>query len=72
MGQVDQLYRYQQIENELKQDKHRLTQVVRLQVESELLLAARRRTEATAAELQEWRTRQTNLNLELTGLNDKV
>ena len=72
MSQVDQLYRLQQIDDEIRDGKDRLSQVIRSQRETEELLAARRRAEAAADELHKWRSQQTDLNLELKSLTDKV
>lgn len=72
MSQVDQLLRLQQIDDEIKNGKNRLSQVIRLQSESETLLAARKRAVESEAELHDWRGKQTDLNLELNGLNSKA
>ncbi|UCG24265.1 MAG: hypothetical protein JSW55_19455 [Chloroflexota bacterium] len=72
MSQVDQLYRLQQIDDEIRDGKARLSQVIRSQRETEELLTARRRAEAAAKELHKWRSRQTDLNLELKTLTDKA
>lgn len=72
MGQVQSLYRLQQTDTEVQQKKQRLGQVIRAQKETEALLAARRRAQKAAAELQRWQTRQTDLALELESLNQKA
>lgn len=72
MSQVDQLYRLQQIDDEIRDGKARLSVVIRSQSETEELLAARRRAEATAGELNKLRSQQTDLNLELKSLTDKA
>lgn len=72
MSQIDLLYRLQQVDNEIAQKKQRLGEVLRLQQGNSVLMAARERAETAAAELQEWRTQQNDLNLELKGLSDKV
>jgi predicted nucleic acid-binding Zn-ribbon protein len=72
MSQVDQLLRLQQIDDEIKGSKIRLSQVVRLQSESETLATARKRAEVTEAELHDQRGQQTDLNLELSSLNSKA
>ncbi|MCI0393530.1 MAG: C4-type zinc ribbon domain-containing protein [Chloroflexi bacterium] len=72
MSQVEQLYRLQHMDDEIREKKKRLGEVLRLQKESEELVVARKRAEAAAAALQRWRTRQTDLNLELSGLESKV
>lgn len=72
MSQVDLLYRLQQIDDEIQAGKKRLSQVIRSQRETEELLAARKRAETAAAELQDRRATQNNLNLELKSLNSKA
>ncbi len=72
MSQVELLYRFQQVENEIRQDKQRLIILTRSLTESEALLSARQRNERAALEVQRWRTTQTDLNLELASLNDKA
>lgn len=72
MSQVDLLYRLQQIDDEIRSAKNRLAEVIRSQRETPELLAARQRAEAAAGELHEYRTTQTDLNLELKSLNSKA
>ena len=72
MGQVDLLFRLQQIDDEIRSDKKRLGEVVRRQTESDELLVARRRAERAESELQTKRTLRTDLNLELNTLLSKV
>jgi predicted nucleic acid-binding Zn-ribbon protein len=72
MSQVDLLYRLQQIDDEIRDGKKRLSQVIRSQRETEELLDARKGTERAAAELHEHKTTQTKLNLELKSLNSKA
>lgn len=72
MSQVDLLYRLQQIDDEINQKKHRLGEVLRLQQGNNAIKEARERAETAAAELQQWRTQQKDLNLELKGLTDKT
>ena len=72
MSQVEQLLHLQQIDDEIKSSKIRLSQVVRLQSESETLATARKRAEVTEAELHDQRGQQTDLNLELSSLNSKA
>lgn len=72
MSQVDLLYRLQQIDDEIAQKKHRFGEILRLQKESKKLIAARERAEAAAADLQQWRTQQKDLNLELSSLSNKA
>ncbi|MFN2223478.1 MAG: C4-type zinc ribbon domain-containing protein [Chloroflexota bacterium] len=72
MSQVDLLYRLQQIDDEIRAGKKRLSQVIRSQRETEELLVARKLAESAAAELHEHRATQTSLNLELKSLNSKA
>lgn len=72
MSQVDLLYRLQHVDDEIRESKRRLAEVVRLQTESSVLKEARQREGAAAAKFQKWRARQTDLNLELKSLNDKA
>ena len=72
MSQVDLLYRLQQIDDEIRESKKRLTEVVLLQKESSKLINARQRTVIAGDELHKWRGQQTDLNLELTSLTDKA
>ena len=71
MSQIDFLYRLQQIDDEIREGKERLTSVLRLQAESSELLAARESADAVESELQRRRTSQKDLNLELSTLNTK-
>jgi hypothetical protein len=72
MSQVDLLYRLQQIDDEIAQKKQRFGEILRLQKESKVLAEARLREKSAASQLQQWRTQQQDLNLELRGLNDKA
>jgi predicted nucleic acid-binding Zn-ribbon protein len=72
MSQVDQLLHLQQIDDEIKGSKTRLSQVIRLQGESEKLAAVRKRAEETEVELHHWRGKQTDINLELSSLDSKA
>lgn len=72
MAQVQQLYRLQQIDTEIREKKQRLGEVLRAQKEPEALLAARRQAETAAAELQQWQIRHKDLGLELSSLNNKA
>lgn len=72
MAQVQQLYRLQQIDTEIRQKKQRLGEVLRAQKEQEALLAARRRSETAATELNQWQMRHRDLNLELSSLDNKA
>ena len=71
MSQIDHLYRLQLLDDEIRQGKERLSDVLRLQAKSPKLFAARERVEVTKAELQQCRTSQNDLNLELSSLNTK-
>ena len=71
MSQIDHLYRLQLLDDEIREGKERLSDVLRLQAESPKLFAARERVEVTEAELQQRRTSQNDLNLELSSLNTK-
>jgi hypothetical protein len=72
MSQVQQLYRLQQFDSEISQKKQRLTEVVHLQRETEELLAARKRFALATDEVTKWTTAQTDLNLELGGVNEEA
>lgn len=72
MSQVRQLYTLQLIDTEIQQKKGRLSEVLRLQQETEELKAARQRDQAASAELQKWQMRQNELNLELGSLNSEA
>jgi predicted nucleic acid-binding Zn-ribbon protein len=71
MSQIDHLYRLQLSDDEIRQAKERLSDILRLQEENSKLFAARERTEVTKAELLQRRTSQSDLNLELSSLNTK-
>ena len=71
MGQIDYLYRMQQVDDEIRQGKERLSIVLRLQKESAELLVARERAKSAKDELQRSRTSQNDLSLELSSLNNK-
>jgi predicted nucleic acid-binding Zn-ribbon protein len=72
MSQVDLLYRLQQTEDEIRKDKKRLTEVIRLQSESVELIMARTKAEDTESSIAGLRAIQKDLSLELDGLSDKV
>lgn len=71
MSQIDHLYRLQQTDDEIRQDKERLSAVLGLQAESTELINARERIEVAASELQKRRTEYNALNLELRTLSTK-
>jgi predicted nucleic acid-binding Zn-ribbon protein len=72
MSQVGQLYKLQLIDTEIRQKKGRLSEVIRLQQETEELKAARKRDQAASEELQRWQRRQNDLDLELGTLNSEA
>jgi uncharacterized protein len=72
MSQIELLYRLQQIDDELRQKKSRLTEVIRAQRGNAEVEAARQRAARAKAVFQKFQTRQTDLNLELNGINDKM
>ncbi len=72
MSQIDLLYRLQQIDDEIRTGKARLTVVVRAQRETEALLVARQRAEGTAGQLRQSRVAQTDLDLALKSLTAKA
>lgn len=72
MSDVYLLYRLQQLDGEIAEDKKRLAVVIRSQKEGQELLEARQRAAVAADELRTWRTSQTDLNLEVRSLNDKI
>ncbi|MGD2049819.1 MAG: C4-type zinc ribbon domain-containing protein [Chloroflexota bacterium] len=71
MSQVELLFRLQHTDDEIRAAKNRLSEVIRLQTESQELLAARKRAEMAAYELNQRRAQQTDLNLELSSLENK-
>lgn len=72
MSQVLMLYRLQEIDTEYREKKLRLTEVLRAQKETEILLAARRRVETAVTQLKKWRVQHKDLSLELESLNTKA
>ena len=72
MSQVRQLYKLQQFDTEIHQKKQRLSEVVSLQRETEVLLAARQRAQRADEELNTWQTQLNDLNLELGSLNSEA
>jgi predicted nucleic acid-binding Zn-ribbon protein len=62
MNQVRQLYNLQQIDTDIRKKKQRLSEVVKLQ----------RETEHADEGLRTWETRHNDLNLELGGLNNEA
>jgi predicted nucleic acid-binding Zn-ribbon protein len=72
MSQAKVLYDLQQIDDQLRAGKQRLSEVLRAQKESDALSNARRRDATAAAKLQQWQTRHTDLRLELGSVNEKA
>lgn len=72
MSQVGLLYRFQQTENEVREDKKRLAEVIRLQSENAELIKARKQVDSAESELSHLRVRQTDLSLELDSLSTKA
>lgn len=72
MSQVDLLYRLQLIDDETNQKKQRLGEVLRLQQGNKALKEARELAKTAAADLQQYRSQQQDLNLELKSLSDKT
>lgn len=72
MSQSRVLYDLQQIDNEIRTKKQRLGDVLRLQKEPAVLVAARQKAEAIAADLREWQARHKALTLEIASLADKA
>lgn len=72
MSQVQQLYRLQQIDNEIREKKQRLREVLQAQKQDEELRRAQARQEAAAQALTEARQQQKALEHELTQVNTKA
>ena len=72
MSQVDLLYRLQRTEDEIREDKKRLAEVIRLQSESAALIKARAKAEVTESELGKLRAKQNGLTLDLEDLSSKA
>ena len=72
MSQVDLLYRLQQTENEVREDKKRLAEVIRLQSESVELLKARQDAAASEVEVHRRRALQKDLSLELDKIQQNM
>jgi uncharacterized protein len=72
MSALQQLYRLQQIDLEIRQKKQRLGEVLRAQKETEELRQARTRLETAESTLSEWKKQRNELNLELDDLNSKA
>ncbi len=72
MSQARVLYDLQQIDNEIRAQKQRLGEVLRLQKEPAALLAARERAAAAQANLQQWQSKHKDLALEIASLAEKA
>lgn len=72
MSQLEQLYRLQQLDTEIRQKKRRLGEVVELQKETPAVRAARSRAAKAAATLKDAQAQQNELNLELGTINSKA
>lgn len=72
MSSLQQLYRLQQIDLEIRAKKQRLGEVVRAQKETAELIAARTRLETAESTLSEWQKQRNELNQELESLNSKA
>jgi uncharacterized protein len=72
MSQIELLYRLQQIDDELRQKKNRLTEVIRAQRGHPDLEMARQRAAQAKAAYEKYHSRHTHLNLELQSINDKA
>lgn len=71
MSQVNQLYRLQQLDTEIRNKKQRLTEVINAQRETKELINARGQEAKISTELQTLETSQRDLNLELGGITNK-
>lgn len=69
---LQQLYRLQQVDLEIRAKKQRLGEVVRAQKETAELIAARTRLETAESSLAEWQKQRNELNRELESLNSKA
>lgn len=72
MSQVDLLLRLQQLDDDIRNGKKRLTKVINLQKASSKLDGVRKIAQDLAEQLKSWRAKQSALNLELSSLNDKA
>ena len=69
---LQQLYRLQQVDLEIRAQKQRLGEVVRAQKETAELITARTRLETAESTLAEWQKQRNELNRELESLNSKA
>lgn len=72
MSQLQQLYRLQQIDNEIREKKQRLREVMRALKDDEELVAARRRKEQTEEALHKVQGQQKDLELQLGSVNEEA
>ncbi|MDX1688237.1 MAG: hypothetical protein R3248_09665 [Candidatus Promineifilaceae bacterium] len=72
MSQLQQLYRLQQIDNEIREKKQRLREVMRALKDDEEVVAARKHKERTEEALQKMQGRQKELELQLGSVNDEA
>jgi uncharacterized protein len=72
MSSLQQLYRLQQVDLEIRAKKQRLGEVLRAQKETEELIAARTRLETAESTLSTWQKQRNELNRELDSLNSKA
>jgi uncharacterized protein len=72
MSSLQQLYRLQQVDLEIRAKKQRLGEVLRAQKETEELIAARTRLETAESALATWQKQRNELNRELESLNSKA
>ena len=72
MTQIDELYRLQQIDSEIREKKQRLREVLQAQKADQELRAAREAHEAAASVLERAQKEQQQLELELGQIDSKV
>ncbi|MCA9928695.1 MAG: hypothetical protein KC419_09460 [Anaerolineales bacterium] len=72
MGQVQQLYKLQQYDTEIREKTQRLREVLQAQKGNQVLQAAKARLETAVSTLQSGQIKHKDLTLELQGLNTKV
>jgi len=72
MTHIHQLFQLQKLDTEIDEKKKRLGEVLKAQKEPVALLAARKRAETAAVELQKWQTQHSDLTLEISSLTTKA
>lgn len=72
MGRAASLYRLQQLDSETDQKQNRLEAVRAALGETPALRRARARAEKAAASVQQWRTRQRDLDLTVRSIKDEI